>query len=452
AAHPRPRDAGGAPRAGRGTAGSEYGGRSRGSHCHSSCRAARCRSCAGDFQHVVQNAARGHRRPRARSGDDERILLVAHGREDKLIVGPVERGHRARRVDHHQPDADAARRHDRPVAQYAAARGGRGHALLPWRVVFLEAPQELLRRQVLRAVGDERLDGDVPELSRKAQQPSENERLARHVEPREVVARVGLGIPLGDRAAQRRREPRAPAQLAEQVAERTGRSTIDLRDAGACRATNPTASAAAARRPPVALASGVPLAFAAASVARRRGERPPASNTRPLRSISATMRSVSPSCFTFAIIGASVRPICPNPSSTTSVRSGCATAPPPIFESWNAACTARWARGASLASTTSERFSSDEPCAVAITLIRASASAENTRAAMPGVPAIPSPTTTSVARPVRTSTPSISWRPISGRNVSSRLLRARSALSPGTLKQIECSDDAWVMSETEMPW
>ena len=86
-----------------------------------------------------------------------------------------------------------------------------------------------------------------------------------------------------------------------------------------------------------------------------------------------------------------------------------------------------------------------------MTLIRASASAENTREAMPGVPAIPSPTTTSVARPVCTSTPSISWRAISGRNVSSRLLRARSALSAGTLKQIECSDDAWVMSETEIP-
>src|SRR5205807_2560991 len=254
------------------------------------------------------------------------------------------------------------------------ARGGRGHALLPWRVVFLEAPQELLRRQVLRAVGDERLDGDVPELSRKAQQPSETERLARHVEPREVVARVGLGIPLGDRPAQR-------AVLIVSVVSSAVRSTITGFES-ACRATNPTASAAAARRPPVALASGVPLAFAAARVARRRGERPPASNTRPLRSISATMRSVSPSCFTFAIIGASVRPICPNPSSTTAVRSGCATAPPPIFESWNAACTARWARGASLAATTSERFSSEEPCAVAITLIRASASAENTRAAM----------------------------------------------------------------------
>ncbi len=102
-------------------------------------------------------------------------------------------------------------------------------------------------------------------------------------------------------------------------------------------------------------------------------------------------------------------------------------------------------------STTSDRFSSDDPWAVAITLIPASARAEKTRAAMPGVSAMPSPTTTSVARPVRASTPSISCRAISRWNVSSRLRRARCALSSGTLKQIECSDEACVMSDTEIP-
>src|SRR5256712_3741858 len=70
---------------------------------------------------------------------------------------------------------------------------------------------------------------------------------------------------------------------------------------------------------------------------------------------------------------------------------------------------------------------------------------------MPGVSAMPSPTTTRVARPVRASTPSISCRAISRWNVCSRLRRARCALSSGTLKQIECSDEAWVMSDTEIP-
>ncbi|OLB13877.1 MAG: hypothetical protein AUH07_05580 [Gemmatimonadetes bacterium 13_2_20CM_70_9] len=219
----------------------------------------------------------------------------------------------------------------------------------------------------------------------------------------------------------------------------------------AWRATKPTASAAVARWPPAALASETPFAFAAPSAASRRGEKPRASNTKPLRSISATIRSFRESCFTFAMRGASARPICPNPSSTTSVRSGCATSPPPIFDSWNAPCTARRARDASFPSTTSDRFSSEDPCAIAITLIPTSASAENTRDAIPGVPAIPRPTTTSVAAPVRTSTPSISWRAISRWNVVSRLRRARSALPSGTLKQIECSDDAWLMRETEIP-
>ena len=86
-----------------------------------------------------------------------------------------------------------------------------------------------------------------------------------------------------------------------------------------------------------------------------------------------------------------------------------------------------------------------------MTLIFASASAEKTRAAMPGVPAMPSPTTTSVAAPARTSTRSISCRPISRRNASSSPRRARSAWSSGTLKQIDCSEDAWLMSETEIP-
>ena len=44
-------------------------------------------------------------------------------------------------------------------------------------------------------------------------------------------------------------------------------------------------------------------------------------------------------------------------------------------------------------------FRSDEPWAMATTLMCAEASAENTRAAMPGVPAMPSPTTAITAIP-----------------------------------------------------
>jgi hypothetical protein len=112
---------------------------------------------------------------------------------------------------------------------------------------------------------------------------------------------------------------------------------------------------------------------------------------------------------------------------------------------------ARRAAAVCLASTTAETFSSELPWAIAMTLIRASARAPKMRAAMPGVPYIPRPTTTTVAAPRRSSTPSISSRAISSWNVSSRAARARSASPSGTLKQIECSDEAWLMSDTEIP-
>ena len=69
---------------------------------------------------------------------------------------------------------------------------------------------------------------------------------------------------------------------------------------------------------------------------------------------------------------------------------------------------------------------------------------------MPGVPCMPSPTTAIVAMPGATSTPSISPRAISDRNSRSRLSRASAAAASGTLKQMECSDEAWEMSETEI--
>ncbi len=63
---------------------------------------------------------------------------------------------------------------------------------------------------------------------------------------------------------------------------------------------------------------------------------------------------------------------------------------------------------------------------------------------------MPSPTTARVATPVCTSTPSISRRAISSRKASERLTRARSALTSGRPKQIECSEEAWEISETEI--
>jgi len=96
-------------------------------------------------------------------------------------------------------------------------------------------------------------------------------------------------------------------------------------------------------------------------------------------------------------------------------------------------------------------FSSDEPCAIATMLMPPSASAEKTRAATPGVPCMPRPTTANVARFDSTSMSSISRRSISSANAARRLSRAVSALADGTVKQMECSDDACEMSDTDTP-
>ena len=99
-----------------------------------------------------------------------------------------------------------------------------------------------------------------------------------------------------------------------------------------------------------------------------------------------------------AAIPASARETRPKPSSTTSVLWP-GGRPPPILPSWNAVWTRRAASAASASSTTKEMLSSDEPCAIAITLIREAESAVKTRAATPGVPAIPRPTTAITATP-----------------------------------------------------
>ena len=85
-----------------------------------------------------------------------------------------------------------------------------------------------------------------------------------------------------------------------------------------------------------------------------------------------------------AISSASARPTRPKPSSTTSVDGRAGGRPPPIFESWNAACTLRAASAASSAVTTNEMLRSDEPWAMATMLTPLVSSAVKTRAAMPG--------------------------------------------------------------------
>ena len=87
---------------------------------------------------------------------------------------------------------------------------------------------------------------------------------------------------------------------------------------------------------------------------------------------------------------------------------------------------------------------------MATTLIFAAASAPKTAAATPGVPCIPSPTTATVAIDGVSSTPSISPRAISPPNSRVRLSCASFASASGTLKQIECSELACEMRETEI--
>src|SRR2546426_10180236 len=108
-----------------------------------------------------------------------------------------------------------------------AASPRRRYAFGPCGVVLLEPGEEVSQRQRLRAPGHERLDGDVRELAGEAEQPAKDERLARHVAPGEVLARVRLGVTLCDGAAQRLGETLPATQLAEQVAQRPGRATLD---------------------------------------------------------------------------------------------------------------------------------------------------------------------------------------------------------------------------------
>ena len=125
--------------------------------------------------------------------------------------------------------------------------------------------------------------------------------------------------------------------------------------------------------------------------------------------------------------------------------------PPPIFESWNAEWTRRAASAAAASSTTNEMFSSEEPWAMAMTLMRDEARAEKTRAATPGVPAMPRPTTAITATPRRALTPSTRPLPISSRKAFSRAATARADSASGSVKPMELSEEDWKMVETDTP-
>ena len=95
------------------------------------------------------------------------------------------------------------------------------------------------------------------------------------------------------------------------------------------------------------------------------------SNTKPVLSTTAIARRAGGVPLRWAMRRASWRPTLPKPSSTTSVCGAVACPPPPILASWNWSWICCWALAASAPLTTTERFSSDEPCAIETTLMPA---------------------------------------------------------------------------------
>ena len=91
------------------------------------------------------------------------------------------------------------------------------------------------------------------------------------------------------------------------------------------------------------------------------------------------------------------------------------------------------------------------PCAIARTLMRLRASASKSRAATPGVPAMPSPTTASTAMS-RSALTSCTWPRSSSRAKASLSSdTARSAWRASTTQQIECSEEPCEIITTEIP-
>ena len=100
---------------------------------------------------------------------------------------------------------------------------------------------------------------------------------------------------------------------------------------------------------------------------------------------------------------------------------------------------------------TAEMLRSDEPCAMARTLMPALPSAPKNVAATPAVCAMSSPT---AARMLHEATRSTRWMcpsRISGSKARRDVVRASSACASGTAKQMECSELACEMSTTLTP-
>ena len=100
---------------------------------------------------------------------------------------------------------------------------------------------------------------------------------------------------------------------------------------------------------------------------------------------------------------------------------------------------------------TTEMLRSDDPCAIARTFTPAPARAANTLAAIPGVPAMPSPTTDRMLHARSTSTFWICPSRSSAANARRTVRSVRSASSSSTEKQIECSELPCEIRITEMP-
>ena len=96
-------------------------------------------------------------------------------------------------------------------------------------------------------------------------------------------------------------------------------------------------------------------------------------------------------------------------------------------------------------------LSSDEPWAIASTLIFSRATAAKVRAAIPGVPRMPSPTTATSATSRSTEMRSMKRSRISCANACSRARTACCASRSGITKQMLASLDDWLIMVTECP-
>ena len=94
----------------------------------------------------------------------------------------------------------------RSITQHLAAHARLSDTLGPRVVERLELREELRQRHVAQLLRDERLDGDIGQLTGVAQQAAEDECLARDIESAEIVARIGLRVPDRHRVAQCLRE------------------------------------------------------------------------------------------------------------------------------------------------------------------------------------------------------------------------------------------------------